>query len=109
MSKATKTTRRSKTAETTYAPSPGLPEVANEFWYWQGKDVHLEKDNHKVCVHCHDGNPPTSKNTMSVMEYLDGKIVSSERLSVDDGNKVVAALLKEGYQIVHPETGKDDD
>lgn len=76
---------------------------------FSSKDVHLQKDNHKACFHCHNGNPPQTQNTMSVVEYIDGKVAASDRLSIEDGNKAIAALLKDGYEIIHPETGKDDD
>lgn len=108
MAKATKTTRRTKTAETTSVPDASLPALSHTLFNTQGsKDVHLEKDNHKVCFHCHNGNPPISKNTVSMVEYRDGKIVSSDRLLPDNVNNAVVELLEDGYKIVHPTTPDD--
>lgn len=111
MAKAKNAAGRQKATPSGLTGNPGddLLEKDDITAVFSSKDVHLEKGDHKACFHCHDGNPPQSQNTMSVVEYIDGKVAASDRVSIEDGKNAIRALLKDGYEIIHPETGKDDD
>jgi hypothetical protein len=47
-------------------------------------------------------------DTIAVYDYVDGKLVASERQAIQDGVKNMRKLLNEGYNIVYPKKDSDD-
>jgi hypothetical protein len=83
------------------AADPGQKTEKGDVTQLRSKDVHLEKDNHKACFHARGGDS-RQPDTISVVEYIDGKIASTELMDQEDGIKAMKALMDEGYQIVLP-------